>query len=242
MLRSILIIVSLTFGYSLGLKAQDKSLAIEKNRVADFLFITDRKGADPLKAAYFEDMFPSAQQLGFQRGTAFKIDRPPISGMYYPDFLAIGSWPGNWEQRAPLFGELSSQKPDIRERRLAIWSSFNMLNFETQTAIDLQFDSSKIYVFGAYWKADPKAFSVLKKAFKNEVKQHNGKSTLLIEEAYSMFGYTDAADFLFITEWESQAAFDAFQNSMHSFKKEQLSNAALRASSEFYLSVPPKKG
>lgn len=216
--------------------AQSNELKIENGRTADFLFVTDRKDVEHLKPAYFKDVYPPAQKIGFQRANYFLIKEQPISGEYFPYVVAIGSWPGDWKNRQALFDELKTLRPDIRSRRLDIWSSFNMLNVTLDENIDLVFDPEKIYVLGAYWQKDESSFANFQARMLAQTKEKNGQILFYNKDVKTLFGYTEPATMMTITEWESQAAFDEYYARI----SESLEQAT-KARSEFYLSIPQPK-
>ena len=229
-LKVLLVFSCLAFS-SVG-EAKTSNLTLKKNHVADFLFLTDREDGKPHKKQYFADIAPPAIEMGYQNTTAFLIKRHPISGHYFPRVLAVASWPGDWQQRQALFAQLLEKRPDIQSRRFDIWSTFNMVNYEIEEDIDIEFDPNKIYVFGAYWKKNDDTFDGIKNEMLSNIKQAGGKVNFKVGAAHTLFGYVDAPDFSIITEWETQDAFDQYYEQA-GLKQQQ----AVKYSSELYLHI-----
>lgn len=95
------------------------------------------------------------------------------------------------------------------------------------------FDPEKIYVLGAYWQKDEDAFTDFQASMVSQIKKQNGKIIFYKTEIETLFGYTEPASMMTIIEWESQAAFDEYYAQMT-----DLLDKAIKASSEFYLSIP----
>ncbi len=217
-----------TLVFSLQSAAKTRDLVIGKDHVIDILLLTLKEEGRTYQKAYFEDIGPLGSQLGYTANTFFNVVRKPISGMYSPRVLAVGSWPGDWQDRQKRFAELLVLAPDIRSRRLDIWSTFNMVNFEVKQDINIRFDPEQIYVFGAYWTGDTNFATELKLA----IEKAGGSAELSADSVTSMFGYQRSPDVTLISRWSSQKAFDSFYKSF----KAKL-NATVEYSSEFYLEV-----
>lgn len=227
--------LTLTIGllaFNSSVLAKTSNLTFKKDQVADFLFLTDREDGKPLKKQYFADIGPAAVAMGYQNTTAFRITRNPVSGQYIPRVLAIASWPGDWQQRQAFFSQLVEEKPDIAERRFAIWSTFNMSNYEITEDIDVAFDADKVYVFGAYWQSDAKDFTELSDDMLTDIEQAGGKVLFNYADAQSLFGYVEAPDLTMITEWQSQQDFDQYYKD----RGTKLAQA-MKYSSELYLDI-----
>lgn len=208
--------------------AATKDLVLKNGHVADILLLTLKEAGKPYQKAYFEDIGPSGRKLGYAPNTFFYITRKPISGMYFPKVLAVGSWPGDWQQRQKLFDELLVLAPEIRSRRLDIWSTFNMINFEVKKDINVSFDPEQIYVFGAYWTGAIDFDVTLSDA----IKKAGGTIEYSANSVGSMFGYQRAPDMSLISRWPNQQAFDTFyQKYSNGIAKD------VEHSSEFYLDI-----
>jgi hypothetical protein len=212
--------------------AKTSNLSLDKNQVADFLFLTDRENGKPFKKKYFAEIGPAGQTLGYKPVTSFLITRHPISCEYFPRVLAIASWPGDWQQRQTLFKELLKIRPDISSRRYDIWSTFNMLNYEIKEDIDLEFNPKKIYVFSAYWMKDAINYSSFANEMLQKIKQAGGAAKVKFNGGQTLFGYTEAPDLTIITEWKSQNDFDTYYDSIQSKQKQ-----TTKYSSELYLDI-----
>lgn len=220
----------ITFNQAIAAPTSD--LAIPQGHVADFLFLTDRAGADSYKKSYFAEIGPLGRKLGYKPVTSFRITQKPISGYYFPSILAVASWPGDWNKRQALFDDLLELQPDIRSRRQDIWSTFNMMNYEVKEDINFAFDPQKTYVFGAYWAQHSDTTHDYKSTMLNEIKQAGGRVKVQFNGGETMFGYLEAPDFSLITEWKSQTAFEQFHQ-----KYQQLRNNTVKLANEYYLDV-----
>lgn len=194
--------------------AAPQSIDLSKGQVVDFLFLTHKEDITELRKQYFRDIYPPAKELGYNPAAGFRITQPPISGYYSPNVMAIGTWPGDWEQRQQHFQNLETATPDIRARRLAIWSTFNMMNFEVEKDIKVSFDPSKNYVFGAYWLNEGVNTGDYQTAVIAAIRQAGGEVELLTNNVKTMFGYAQAPALAMITKWGSQAKFEQY-NSKH---------------------------
>lgn len=182
-----------------------KELVLPKGHVIDFLMLTRKGDIAALRSQYFKDLYPLAKELGYQPLTGFGISQKPLTGYYAPDVLAVGAWPGDWQQRQQLFATLTESAPDIRSRRLDIWSSFNMLNVELKDTVSIHLDPQKTYVFSAFWLDADNTTDLLA-----QLRKAGAKLALTATDVKTMFGYTHAPQLVAITEWESKDAATQF--------------------------------
>ncbi len=191
----------------------ETNVVLKKDHVIDLLFLNTIESSRQDQKQYFRDVGPKARTMGYEPVIAFRIKRKPISGNYYPDTLAIASWPGDMTDRAGYLDTLEKAVPDLHSRRFDHWSTFNMTHHYVPRNITMQFDPEKIYVLSAYWPKDNKKFTTFREQQLDRINKFGGKVKLDLDQGHSLFGYLYQPQVTMITEWKNQAAFDAFHQS-----------------------------
>lgn len=232
---SVLLPLTILLGTTHAVTVTD--VVLKKDHVIDLLFINTIEETRQAQKQYFRDVGPKARPLGYQPIIAFRITRKPISGNYFPDTLAIASWPGNMNDRAKYLETLEQAVPDLHARRFNHWSSFNMTHHYVPRDIPIRFDPAKIYVLSSYWPNNDSSFMAFRKQQKQRIAEHGGVVKLDLDKGHSLFGYLYQPEVTMITEWRNQAAFDAFRQSNPGNDRQ-----ALKQHNQLYLElIPPRR-
>jgi len=219
--------------------AQDTKVTytFEKGHVIDFLMLTRKADSGPALQDYFKTVFPAAQALKFKNIGGLSIPRKPIEGNIHPEVLALGTWPGDFDDREAVLERLLKAVPDLRSRRLDIWSSFYMSNYEIDETISFDLYHDKIQVLTSYWSNNTTGFDNFKSAYLKKINQYGGDIKLNLKDPRSPFGYDYTPDFTTLTEWDSQEAFVAFLDASNLMNRDSIKQVH-----QFYLTPPkPKK-
>lgn len=216
---------------------ETKSYQFEAGQVIDFLFLTRRPNSEEALRSYAQAAISVARGLDYKSLSAFSIKRKPTQGNYYPDVLVFGGWPGNFEDRADALKQLLKVVPDLNSRRLDIWSTFDMTNYHLTEDKSFSVRYDKIQVLTAYWQKDEALFGGFKEEFLAKTRNAGGVVKLELTDGRSPFGYDYNPEYTVITEWDNQAAFDAFLA-----KNLAMDHTAVKHVNQFYLTPPaPKK-
>ncbi len=216
--------------------AEEKTYVFEAGQVIDFLFLTRRPNSDEAYRSYAQDAISEARALDYKGLSGFAITRKPTQGNYYPELLIFGGWPGDFEDRANALDRLKEVVPDLNDRRLDIWSRFDMTNYQISQEIRFDVDYEKVQVLTAYWQKDPSLFKAFKTSFVEEILATGGELKAEFTEGRSPFGYEYNPDYTVIAEWDTQAAFDLFLA-----KNLQMDHAGVTHVNQMYL-TPIKPG
>jgi hypothetical protein len=210
------------------------SYKFEKGHVIDFLLLTQKPDSSDALNDYARAAIAEARSLGYKGNGGFNITRNPIQSNIHPQSLIFGSWPGNFFDREKALAELLENVPTLYSKRLDVWSSFYMTNYEIKEDISFDVYHDKIQVLSSFWKKDAKQFADFKADYFQNVSRYGGSIKLNFSDAKSPFGYDYTPDFTTLIEWDSQEGFDAFLSATETFDKKALKQAHL-----FYL-TPPK--
>ena len=214
--------------------SQTTTYTFEKGHVIDFLLLNQKPNTSEAFREYAQAAISTSRALGYKGAGSFSTRRKPPQSNYHPDVLIFGSWPGTFEDREQSLKELLEAVPTLYEKRLDIWSTFYMSNYEITEDISFEVDHSKIQVLTSYWKNDIGGFLRLEEDFLALVDQFGGVVKLSLSNARSPFGYDYTPEFTTITEWENQEAFDAFLA-----QNRKMDMSAVKQVQQFYLK-PPK--
>ncbi|WP_262694398.1 hypothetical protein [Kordiimonas aquimaris] len=221
----------------LSVSAQDSvpenTYTFEAGQVIDFLFLTQRPNTEDAYNAYAKDVISEGIALDYKPIGGFRIDRKPTQGNAYPQVLVFGSWPGDFKDRADALESLEAAVPSLHERRLDVWSRFDMINYELDEDKSFTVRRDKIQVLTAYWEKDTRRFNTFIKEFMAKAKAGGGVVKLELTNPRSPFGYDYTPEHVTITEWDNQAAFDAFLK-----QNLAMDHAGVKHVNQFYLTPP----
>lgn len=208
--KNYLILTALA-AFSFGAVAQSevKSYSIKKGQAFDILLFNTNAEAKETLDRYFKSAIPVAVKNGYMPQKGFKVEQPPLQGNYWPKTVIIGLWK-DFEQREQFALNITNDVPDFHEMRREIWTSFNLTYWEVDRDYSFDVNPEKFNVLTAYWSSDDTAFPIFRKEWLKEVENSGGNKLIGFFKGTSPFGYEYNPDFLTITEWESQEAFDRF--------------------------------
>ena len=208
----------------------------EKGNVIDFLLLTRKPNSDKALNEYAQAAIAEARALGYKSIGGFNIPRNPVQSNIHPEILVFGSWPGDFNDREKALSELLAAVPTLYAKRLDVWSSFYMTNYEIKEDISFDVYHDKIQVLSSFWQKDAKQFADFKADYFQKVTRYGGEIKLNLSDAKSPFGYDYTPDFTTLIEWDSEEDFNAFQKATGAFDKN-----ALKQAHQFYLTPPKSK-
>lgn len=225
-----------------GVSAQDTASEVtykfEPGQVIDFLFLRQRPDTEEALKAYARDAIAEARALDYKGLGGFSITRKPPQGNSYPSLLVFGAWPGDFSDRIEGLRQLKMVVPDLDDRRLDIWSRFDMINYEITEDKSFTVDRGKIQVLTAYWQKNADQFKSFIKEFKTLMRDGGGAVKLELTDPRSPFGYDYTPEYVVLTEWDTQANFDAFLK-----MNLAMDHSGVKHVNQFYLTPPkPRKG
>jgi hypothetical protein len=194
---------------TLGAQGAPRAFDLKKGQVFDILLLNYSPDVEAAKQRYFKEAFPIASKNGYQPGTGFAVKEMPTQGNYHPELLVTGTWPSLTAREQGVVA-LETELGDFHEQRREIWSSFNVTYYELQQDIALTIDPTKSYVATMFWSGEAKAYAKFSRKWNKMALQAGGKAMMSLTDGYSPFGYYHNPDFFAITEWEDEAAFNAF--------------------------------
>lgn len=221
-------------------QAQDKALeqtyVFEAGQVIDFLFLTRRPNSEEALIAYARAAISEARALDYKGLGGFNITRRPTQGNYYPESLIFGGWPGGFDDRVEVLAQLKEMVPDLYERRLDVWSRFDMTNYQLDEDKSFTVRRDKIQVLTAYWQKDGAKFDAFKQEFLMKAKATGGVVKLELTDPRSPFWYDYTPEYTVIAEWDNQAAFDVFLK-----QNLAMDHSGIKHVNQFYLMPPAPK-
>lgn len=185
--------------------AQDetKTFSFAKDQVLDILYLTRHPDSDAAIQDYFKNLIPVARKLNYTSHGGLGVSGKPQQGNLYPGVVAFGTWPGDFSDRDAAYKRLLEEAPDLHSRRMDIWSSFNMTQYELSEDITLTMDKAKHYVLTAYWLDDTAKLGDFQAALLDVVKGTTGTSKLVLTGGRSPFQYAYTPDLMVISEWDN---------------------------------------
>ncbi len=195
-----------------GLQAQSekKSYELKKGQVFDIIFLTNKPEVEDKLQDYFKRAFPLANADGYHGLGGFGI-KENRQGNYHPKTMVFGYW-NDLEGRERFLNTVKTNMPDFHEMRRQIWSTFALTYWEMQEDLSFEVDLSHYNVVTAYWKKNGQSLAGFQKEWQTKAKKAGGKTIVTFTEGTSPFGYHYAPDYLIMTSWASQEAFEAFYN------------------------------
>ena len=198
---------------SMVLCAQDgeiKTYTVKKGQVLDFLFIKTKPDKKAELQDYFQRAFPVAEKEGYNRLPTLMVAKNPIQGNDHPSALVCGFW-STAKSRANFYEKIVETMPDFFEVRRDIWSRFDLAYFEIEEDLTFEVNPNKFNVFTAYWSSDDqKAFGQFKKSWKQQATKSGANIITEMTDAKSPFGYMFTPEFVTLTQWENEEAFQKF--------------------------------
>lgn len=180
-----------------------KTFTFAKGQVLDVLYLIRRPNTKEALQTYFKTLGPIARKLNYSPLGAVRVTGKPAQGNLYPDVVAFGSWPGDFADRDEAYRNLLLEAPDLQGRRMDIWSSFNMTQYEVREDIVLTMDKAKHYVWTAYWFDDAADQDAFEAAFMDTLKATSGRSKMLLTGGRSPFGYEFEPHLVVVAEWDN---------------------------------------
>ncbi len=204
---------TLIFIISTFIYGQDNLVTYElkKGEVFDVLLVTTKKGTKETFKEYREKAFPVAVEMSYSFLPGFTVSEV-TQGNFEPKGVVFGKWK-SMVLREKFLSEIEDRVPNFHEMRKKIWSVFNLTYYEIQEDSTIQLDSNKILVTTASWKKDNSSSDYQKyiNDWKEAVRQTNGILKIELIDGKSPKGYEYNPDYTFITQWDSQEDFNAFQ-------------------------------
>lgn len=182
--------------------------SFKKGEILDILLLTNKPDIEPLFDRYKKTAFPVAMGLSYQPLPGFKIGSF-TQGNIQPGHMVLGKW-GNRKKREQFLSDITHTVPDFHEQRRAIWSQFLLTYYEMSKDITFEIDKTKFQVVTAYWQKDASTFKKFKKQWLKQSKKQGGRTVLELTNGTSPFGYHYQPDYMVISEWENDAAFQKF--------------------------------
>ncbi len=189
-------------------QSDTKEYNFKKGEILDLLFLTTKPDTKANFDRYKKTVFPVGFKFSYQSQPGFGITSY-VEGNHHPSGLVLGKW-NSLVQREQFLTNIVKEVPDFHEQRRALFSFFGLTYYEMQADMQFQVRGDKYNVVTAYWKARPKDFERFVNDFKTASKKAGGSEIIELTGGESPFGYYYQPDFLVVTEWENQAAFEAF--------------------------------
>jgi len=200
----ILIMVSIT-GFT-----QEKTITLKKGEAVDVLLLSTNQEAKEEMDEYFSTAVPIAAEWGYQPQYSSKISTPPTQGNYWPGVFILATWK-DYDKRIDFTTDIVNQYPQFHERRRTIWPTFFLTYWKVEEEQEISIDPEKVYIATAYWSETTRQFNSFQENWDKEVNKHSGKVVLELKDGTSPFGYYYNPERFTITEWNSKADFEKFQ-------------------------------
>lgn len=186
-----------------------KTISLKRGQVFDVLLLNTKKDIGDKLNNYFRDVFPIAENAGYNRLPSLGVLGSPTQGNYHPDAVVFGFW-NSKDSRENFLKDVLREIPTFHQIRREIWSSFSLAYYELEQDLTFQVDPEKYNVATNYWGVDESTFQSFKGKWVDEVGKAGGRIVLELGNSQSPFGYLYDPDYLTITAWDSKEAFDVF--------------------------------
>ncbi|NVJ98848.1 MAG: hypothetical protein HWE25_11890 [Alphaproteobacteria bacterium] len=213
--------------------ANEQTFTFEKGHTIDFLYITNRAKPTRTFQEYIDEVGPSARKLGFRSLGGIRIAGKPTQGNFFPDFIALGVWPGGLDARRKALEKLLEAAPNLHSLRMDIWSAFNMTNYAFEEEVQLEMSADNVYILTAYWMAQSTEMKSLEAALKETTSNLGGVVKLILKDGRSPFQYEHNPDLLVITEWENEA-----EAALYTEESKGLNALGVRHVNQFPIKLP----
>lgn len=184
--------------------AQDtRTFTFDKGQVLDVLYLIRRPDTGAALQDYFKEIGPVARKLNYTPHGGLGVSGKPAQGNFMPDVVAFGTWPGDFSDRDAAYGRLLEEAPDLHSRRMDIWSSFNMTQYELGEDISLTMGKAKHYVLTAYWLEDAGNLDAFQAMLMETLSATSGTAKMVLTGGRSPFGYAFTPDLVVFSEWDN---------------------------------------
>lgn len=201
-------------------QAKIDTIILKKGEVFDILLISQHPNTEADLKSYFQTAFPVAKKMSYQPLPGFKVANNN-QGNLRPELLILAKW-NDMEVREDFLAEIVEKVPDFHERRRTIWSYYGLRYFEIEEDLSFEIHRDKFQVATAYWLESGKQSSKFYKKWKKEVQKTGGDILIQLKDGKSPFGYEYNPEYFVITSWESEAAFNAFQEKIKKLKLDSI--------------------
>jgi len=210
-MKNLIVFLFLMLGVGGSLPAQSnvKSYSFKQGEVLDILLLSAKPNYDSLFAIYRKTAFPVAMRMSYTPIPGYRI-KEYTQGNFQPESFILGKW-ASLAKREQFLAEIETHVPDFHQQRRNIFKNFHLTYYEMPTDISFEIDKGKMIVATAYWQSEDQSFQRFQKQWLKAAKRAKGKTVLNLAHGKSPFGYFYQPDWMTITEWESPAAFEAFQ-------------------------------
>ena len=212
--------ISLISSHQIYSQSTNKTVALKKGEVLDILLLSQNPDTEADLKSYFQTAFPVAKRMSYQPLPGFKI-LEHTQGNHRPSSLILGKW-SDIKTREAFLTQILKEVPDFHERRRKIWSYFGLGYFEIQEDLSFKIDRDKYHVATAYWlKKEDDSAKFYEKWIKS-IDTMGGEILVSLEDGTSPFGYKYDPDYLVITSWEDEGAFEAFREEVSQMKTDNI--------------------
>ncbi len=204
-----MVFLLLTLGEPLMAQSEVKTYNFKQGEVLDVLLLSAKPNYDSLFAIYRKTAFPVAMRMSYTPIPGYRI-KEYTQGNFQPESFILGKW-ASLAKREQFLAEIETHVPDFHQQRRNIFKNFHLTYYEMPSDISFEINKGKMIVATAYWRSNDPGFQRFQKQWLKAAKRTKGKTILSLEHGKSPFGYFYQPDWMTITEWESPAAFEAFQ-------------------------------
>ena len=197
--------------WSTDVKGQSdiKSYSLKKGQAFDILFLKTIEGSEETRKRYFDTAIPVAMKTGYGPLKGFKV-KAPLKGDYAPESMILGSWP-SIQVREQFLADIEKEVPDFHSMRKEIWSTFDLTYWEIKEDLAFDVNTTKYNVVTSFW-GDKRYVKSFQRDWIGKSIKSGGKTIFVLEEGTSPKGYEYNPDFLILTQWDSE---EAYQNLIH---------------------------
>lgn len=189
-------------------QSEKKSYELKKGQVFDIIFLSNKPDVEARLQDYFKRAFPLANADGYHSLGGFGL-KENLQGNYHPSSMVFGYW-DDLKGRERFLKTVVAKMPDFHNMRRQIWSTFALTYWEMKEDLSFEVDPARFNVVTAYWKKEGQSLESFQKEWQAKAKKAGGKVIVAFSEGTSPFGYHYDPDYLIMTSWDSQEAFDAF--------------------------------
>ncbi|MFY0594023.1 hypothetical protein [Roseivirga sp.] len=228
-MRNYFLLTFLMLTISEQVNGQTRTYELKKGDAFDLIMFNTVPESGEILKKYFGSAVSVAQTYGYVPQKGFQVDQAPFQGNYWPKTIIVGKW-GDYEKRVDFTTEITNEVPDFHEMRREIWSTFNLTYWKIKEDQTISVNPEKFNVLTAYWAENTDLFEKFNDQWIKVAKASGGKMVLELTDGTSPFGYNYDPDYLTITEWESQAAFEQFR-----IKNQSMSHVGVKHVNQFAL-------
>jgi len=205
-------VIALSIGFNVAVSANTLTHKFKQGEVMCLVSSINHANNTDIKNAYFQGVFPIAEQLGFEFIVNLYVDKQ-IAGDHAAPAFSLIKLPST-QAKIDINNKHLAQWGHLRKQRPQIWKELVAREYEMKKDLTLDLDDEKYYQVETFWVQQDRDLEFTQ--FRDEVEKTVGnyQGKILYKDGlpsdYETLGNNRAPSHMVITEWQSKAAFEKF--------------------------------